>query len=84
MGTVHSAQIVESTARTERRIKVVNRITGEKWYRPFRDHLNLTGDMDRPLRDKVRSIYTSPELVVTMLWYDKQLEMLFFEVTNRR
>ena len=84
MGTVHSAQIVPSTAKTERRVKVVNRITGEKWYRPFREHLNLSGDMDRALREKVWSIYTSPQLAVSILWYDKQLEMLFFEVTNRR
>jgi hypothetical protein len=84
MGAIHSAEIAEASATRERRIKIVNRHTGEKWYRPFRDHTNLSGDMDRALREKVWSVYTSPDLIVSMLWYDKALEMLFFEVTNRR
>lgn len=83
MAVIYSAEVVEASATRERRVKVTNRLTGEKYYRPFIKRSDSPEDHERGLRDKVRDIHTSPFLSVSPLWYDKALEMYFFEVTRR-
>ena len=79
---IYSAEAVDASARFERRIKITNRLTGDRYYRPYQ-FLPSTDDMGKSLRDKVHEIHTSPELQVDCLWYDESLKMLFFEVNRR-
>lgn len=86
MKTIYSAEIVEPSVRHERRIRVTNRLTGDKYFRPFRERCDNSvtdAGIDKSLREKVREIHTSPFLSISILWYDPALEMLFFEISRR-
>jgi hypothetical protein len=77
----YSAEIIEPTTRHGRRIRVRNRRTDETYYRPY--VLQPSINTANQLEQRVREIHTSPFLDVKILWYDRPLEMLFFEVIRR-
>jgi hypothetical protein len=79
---IYSAEAVDASSRFERRIKITNRLTGERYYRPYQ-FLPDSKDLGKSLREKVHEIHTSPLLEVNCLWYDESLKMLFFEVNRR-
>lgn len=77
----YSAKLVEATAANERRVRVVNRETGYGYYRPIRtpDASERKGAKAQ-LIEVVQNLHSSPILSVRVLFYDKALEMLFFEL----
>ena len=81
---IFSAEIVEPSTRFGRRVKITNRKTGEKYYRPYPAR-NGQPAINRgdALEEKVRELHTSPFLVVSKLWYDEGLDIYFFEVNRR-
>jgi hypothetical protein len=82
-GTIYSAEVAEATANKERRIKITNRKTGDKYYRPYPTRSGTTPDRGEALKAKVYDIHTSPLFAPTILWYDEALDMLFFEINRR-
>ena len=75
----YSAKLVEATATNERRVRIVNRETGYSYYRPARSPDKLENRRIELARI-VRNLHASPILGVRVLFYDKALEMLFFEL----
>jgi hypothetical protein len=86
MGTIFSAEIVAPSTRHGRRVKITNRHTGEKYYRPYpvrSEQIEVAVARGDALAAKVRDLHTSPFLIVNRLWYDEALDMYFFEVNRR-
>lgn len=75
----YSAKLVDATATNERRVRIVNRETGYAYYRPARSPDGLENRKNELMRI-VRNLHSSPILSVRVLFYDKALEMLFFEL----
>lgn len=77
----YSAQIVEASARFERRIKIINRESGALFFRSFPP----SGTMNLPqaLQKRLVQVYTTPLAELRILWYDAKLELLFFEMIGR-
>lgn len=81
MGTFFSAELVAPSSKYGRRIRVRNRHTGEAYFRPFPTNEGVSGrPLHEQIADKVRDMHHSPLFRPRILWYDKKLEMLFFEL----
>jgi hypothetical protein len=82
MVSYFSAEPVEATSRHPRRLRVRNRMTGETYFRPY----PWVGDKptDAGLIRKVVEIHTSPVIELRVLWYDEQLNAVFFATKLRR
>lgn len=76
----YSAKLVEATAAHERRVRITNRETGYQYYRPARSLTDPPENKRTELLRIVRNLHSSPILSVRVLFYDKALEMLFFEL----
>jgi hypothetical protein len=79
----YSAELVEASAKFGRRIRVKNRGTGDVHYYEYGDNsttVRIPNHMERRILEVYRSIpYLSPQI----LWYDMELNALFFELIPR-
>jgi len=74
-----SAELVEATTKHERRVRVINRETGDYYYRPFPNR-DTGVSLEQQLRYRIYEIHTSALFDPRVLWHDKKLGITFFEL----
>jgi hypothetical protein len=79
----YSAEVVEPSARFGRRIRVKNRGTGDVHYYDYGNNPNRARVINH-MEGRVLEVYRSiPYLSPRILWYDPELNTLFFELIPR-